>query len=98
MSTSRIRSTGWFLAVGWLMLLMTACVTIEGPTVAVQPASVARIRLGTTLLTAQTPGNVFSVAWSPNGKYLALGGADGLMQVRDAETGKVLFTVHGTAC
>src|SRR5579862_6866413 len=97
MNASRIRSIVWFLAIGWLMLLMTACVAIEGPAVAVQPAPVTPVRLGTTLLTAQTAGNMFAVAWSPNGKYLALGGAAGIVQVRDAGTGNVLFTLHDHA-
>src|SRR2546430_12663400 len=91
-ATVRPYLIGWLLACGWFMLFMTACFVI-----AAQPAPATTIPLGTTFLTAQNTASVFTVAWSPNGKYLALGGADGTVQVRAAATGDVLFTVHGHA-
>lgn len=40
-------------------------------------------------------GNVYSVVWSPNGKRIASGGADGTVQVWDAANGGNVFTFHG---
>src|SRR5712691_290042 len=97
MNILRTHSMRWLLAIGGLMLLMTACATLNVSAMAVQPAPATSIPPGTTLLTAHTTFNVLTAAWSPDGKRLALGGTDGTVQVRDATTGTILFTVHGHA-
>jgi len=74
-------------------LLLIACSARVVP--AVVSEQTKRIPLGTTFLTTRSASSVFSVAWSPNGKHLALGYADGSVQVRNATTGKIDFTVRG---
>src|SRR5713101_8307625 len=81
-----------FLAIGWFVLLLTACSSLHVPAVATDQT--VRIPLGTTLLTPQSDSSVFSVAWSPDGKRLALGYADGSVQIRNATTGGILYTVQ----
>lgn len=92
MDTFRTSSARWLLIVGWVILLLTACSAIDAPVVA---DPITSIPLGTTFWTAQNTASVFTVAWSPDGKYLALGGAYGTVQVRNASTGAIHFTVHG---
>ena len=48
--------------------------------------------LGTTYYTLDGSSFVRSVTWSPNGKYIAYGGYDRLVQVIDAASGNVLNT------
>ena len=81
----RTRIAAWLFACGWLVLLLVAC--------SAPPASA--LRLGSTLWTYQGASSVFTAAWSPDGKYLALGEADGTVQVRDAVTGKLTFSLYG---
>lgn len=38
---------------------------------------------------------VYAVAWSPDGKQIASGGAEGTVQVWDVATGRTLFTYRG---
>ena len=87
-----LRDIKWFLAIGWFVLLLTACSALKVP--AVGTDQTVHIPLGTTLLTPQSDSGVFSVAWSPDGKHLALGYADGSVQIRNATTGGILYTVQ----
>src|SRR6266705_1586210 len=77
----RLRTFRWLFAISFLLLLLSACSAVSA-----QPGSTPA--LGTTGLRIKNPFNVFTVAWSPNGKYLALGGTKGTVQVRDAATGR----------
>src|SRR6266566_8106002 len=91
-----LRAIKWFLAIGWfvlLVLLLTACSFRDAPAVATDQT--VHIPLGTTFLTPQSASSVFTVAWSPDGKHLALGEADGSVQVRNSTTGSILYTVQG---
>ena len=91
-----LRAIKPFLVIGWI--IMTA-VLFSACSARVVPAVVSNqtkfISLGTTFLTTQSASSVFSVAWSPDGKHLALGYADGSVQVCDATNGKKDFTVQG---
>ena len=69
------------------LLLMSACSTENALPIKASP--------GTTLLVLQSVSDVFTVAWSPDGKHVALGEGDGSIQVCDALTGNVLLTIHG---
>src|SRR5207248_691823 len=89
---STLRAIKSFLAIGWFVLLLTACATRDLP--AVTSGQMIHIPLGTTLLTPQSASSVFTVAWSQDGTRLALGYADGSVQVRNATTGKIDFTVR----
>jgi len=44
-----------------------------------------------------TQPNYAVVAWSPNGEFIAEGGQNGLLQLRDATTGQVVTTFQGAA-
>ena len=91
-----LRAFKSFLVIGTFVMtamLFIACSARIAPAVVSEQAN--RIPLGTTFLTTQSVASVFSVAWSPDGKHLALGYADGSVQVRNASTGKIDFTVHG---
>src|SRR5215470_10648675 len=79
------RSAAWLFAFGWLVLFLAAC--------SAPPASA--LRLGTTLWTYQGASSVFTAAWSPGGNSLALGEADGTVQVRDAVAGTLTFSLDG---
>jgi WD40 repeat protein len=51
---------------------------------------------GTTLFTYKEHSNyLISVAWSPNGKYIASGGGDSTVRVWNADTGKTLALYRG---
>ena len=63
----RTHTAAGLFACGWLVLLLAAC--------SAPPASA--LRLGSTLWTYQGASSVFTAAWTPDGKYLALGEADG---------------------
>src|SRR5437868_4503652 len=84
MYTLRIRAAVWLVAFYWFILSLTAC----------SAAHATSVPLGTTLFTSQSSINVFTAAWSPDGTRLALGRADGSIQVRDGLTGKILSTLH----
>lgn len=58
----RTRIVAGRFAFGWLILLLAAC--------SAPPASA--LRLGTTWWTYQGASSVFTAAWSPDGKSLAL--------------------------
>jgi len=93
---STLRAIKFFLAIGWFVMtamLFIACSARVVP--AVVSNQTKSIAMGTTFLTTKSAASIFTVAWSPNGKLLALGYADGSVQVRDAATGKIDFNVLG---
>src|SRR6266699_4948815 len=93
---STLRAIKPFLVIGCFFinsLLLIACSARVVPEVVSNQTKL--IPLGTTFLTTQSASSVFAVAWSPDGKRLALGYADGSVQIRDATTGKIDFTVQG---
>ena len=69
-----LRTIKCFLVIGSFLLLLTACSIHHVP--AVTTNQTVYIPLGTTLLTPQSASSVFAVAWSPDGKRLALGYAN----------------------
>jgi WD40 repeat protein len=79
-----------------LLFLTSACasqpsVTGPPPLPTDQPASSS-----TALLMYHGHTNrIMSLAWSPDGKEIASGSADGTVQVWDASTGKTLLTYRG---
>src|SRR5215469_16723373 len=74
------------LALSWLLFFLAAC-SFSDPATALRP--------GTLLWGYQGAASVFTAAWSPNGHSLALGEADGTVQVRDALTGTLTFSLYG---
>ena len=76
-----------------IAMLLSACSARVGS--AVVSNQTKSIPLGTSFLTTRSLISVFTVAWSPDGQHLAHGYADGRVQVRDATTGKIDFTVLG---
>src|SRR5215472_15014404 len=88
-----LRTIKWLFVIGCFVLLMTACASHHVSTSNSNQA--ARFPLGTTLLKPLSASSVFSVAWSPDGQHLALGYADGSVEVRNAITGNIDFTVQG---
>jgi WD40 repeat protein len=92
-----------------LVLLLAACAssatssavpTITSaprPTVAVTPTTSGKF-LSRALVTYRghvSAVGVVGVAWSPDGKRIAAGDADGMVYVWDATTGKLLVTYSG---
>jgi len=92
MDTLHVHRFGLALALGWLIVALAACSAIDSPAVA---APAVALPLGTTLWIYRGAASVFTAAWSPDGTRLALGEADGTVQIRDAITDDVLFTAHG---
>src|SRR6266568_2292358 len=95
MDTLHTRRFGRILALSWLIVLLAAC-SVADPAVGSARAATT-LPLGTTFWTYRGVSSVFTAAWSPDGKHLALGEADGTVQVRDAITNDILFTIHGHA-
>src|SRR5260221_212144 len=95
MDTLHAHRFGRVLALGWLIVLLAAC-SVADPAVGSAHA-VTALPLGSTFWTYRGVSSVFTAAWSPDGKRLALGEADGTVQVRDAITDNILFTAHGHA-
>jgi WD40 repeat protein len=81
------------IALALLILLLTACSVPDAGTDS-DPAATA-LRPGTTLWSYQGISNVFTAAWSPDGHFLAIGEADGTVQVRDALTGTITVSPYG---
>ncbi len=93
---STLRAIKPFLVIGWLVMtamLLSACSARVVPSVVSNQTK--SIPMGTTFLTTRSLVSVFTVAWSPDGRHLALGYADGRVQVCEATTGKIDFTVLG---
>src|SRR5260370_13440479 len=80
-------------ALAWLILLVTACSVPVAEGGGSDPAATA-LRPGTTLWSYQDISNVFTAAWSPDGHFLAVGGADGTVQVHDALTGTIALSLY----
>lgn len=82
MQTSR-RKTGagaWLIAVGAFILLLAACAPHS--TAASFDSAAATLRPGTLLWGYQGVFSAFTAAWSPDGRALAIGEADGTVQGR----------------
>ncbi len=61
-------------------------------------ASTSSHPIGTTLMDYKKhTGDVYAVAWSPNGQYIASGSADTTVQVWNTSTGDTLSTYRGHA-
>src|SRR3989442_1344441 len=94
MDTLRMRHVGWILSICCLIFMLTACFAVETtPTIAVTAP-------GTTLLTLRSPSatnDMYAVAWSPDGKYIAYGGSDALVYVWDRQSHTLAFTARGHA-
>jgi WD40 repeat protein len=88
-----LRVIKWFIAIGWFVLLLTACSAHNVPAVATNQT--VHIPLGTTLLTSQSDSSVFSVSWSPDDTRLASAGSDHTVRVWNATTGECIFTYNG---
>ncbi len=99
MSITRTSYKVLFLFSWSLLLLLNACgtpantidVPKQAPTVATAP-----VREHTTLyINTNHTERVNAIAWSPNGKYIASGSADQMVQVIEALTGKRVATLTG---
>src|SRR6266487_1447737 len=86
------RAIKWFLTIGCFVMSSLLLIACSAHVVSEQTKV---IPLGTTFLTTQSASSVFSVAWSSDGRRLALGYADGSVQVRNATTSKIDFTIRG---
>src|SRR5215469_8075598 len=95
MQTSRGKTGAgaWLLAVGAFLLFLAACAPHS--TAASFDAAPAALRPGTLLWGYQGAFSAFTAAWSPDGHVLAIGEADGTVQVRDAVTGTLTLSLHG---
>src|SRR5437764_741139 len=89
----KLRPIKSFLAIGWFVLLLTACSFVH-PAVGSAPHATS-IPLGTIFRSYRAPFSVIAAAWSPDGKHLALGEDDGTVEVLDAGKGSVHFSVLG---
>jgi WD40 repeat protein len=76
-----------------LAFLLAGCVS-SPPSVTSIPAATSKLQ-GTILNTYSNRFPFFGVAWSPDGKRIATGDASGAVQVRDATTGAIVFTMRG---
>jgi len=93
MQTLRIRTGAWLFVAGSLILLLTACSTLN---TVVDPApSASVLKPGTTVWNYQGASNILTAAWSPDGHFLAIGEAGGTVQVRDAMKGTVTLSLYG---
>jgi hypothetical protein len=64
----------WLLVICSLILLLSACSALNPAAGEIVP--VAKLRPGTILWSYQGASNVFTAAWSPDGKRLAIAGSD----------------------
>src|SRR5205085_869028 len=84
-----------FLAIGWFVLLLTACSFVH-PAVGSAPHATS-IPLGTIFRSYRAPFSVFAAAWSPDGKRIASSSSDNTVQVWDATSGKLVYTYRGNS-
>src|SRR6266849_3756643 len=93
MDTLHAHSFCRVLALSCLIMLLAACSVAD---FAADSAHTATAQpLGTTFWTYRSVSSVFTAAWSPDGKRLALGEADSTVQVWDATSGKRTLTYRG---
>src|SRR5207248_943716 len=80
-----------FIASVCCILLLSGCITSKA-SLSLAPTP---LPLGTTIYTYRGDPPLYAVAWSPDGKRIASGDAAGTVQVRNATTGAIVFSVHG---
>ena len=56
---------------------------------------IREVENGNVIFTCLATANATSVAWSSDGKFVAMGCADGLVHVRDAQSGQKVGTLQG---
>ncbi len=83
---------GWISLICCLFLFCTAARPGTG-----SASSSTTHPLGTTFWIYRDVTSVFTAAWSPDGKYLALGDGAGTVQIRKALTGATVLTIRGHA-
>ncbi len=82
-----------FLRICCLLWLLSACATIQGPSTATPTAIGGTPFEETTPLVMRPPlFSVNNLFWSPDGKRVAIANADGVFQVWEAATGRLIST------
>jgi serine/threonine protein kinase len=73
----------------------TTTSTSSTPSIGNSPIPATGNRTLTALITYTSSGDIWTAAWSPDGKYIALSGNDPIIHVWDPKTGKDVFTYTG---
>ncbi len=89
------RSYRWWLFLSniCLVFLLTGCFSSTLPGASIPFATSPKE--GTILNIYRDHVSIFGIAWSPDGKRIASGGASGTVEVRNASTGAIIFTARG---
>ena len=96
MDTHHTHRFRWALALGCLIAGLAACSAVEATSVSVP--SITSVQPGTTFFTFRSPApkdDMYAVAWSPDGRYIAYGGSDALVYVWDRQAHSLAFTARG---